>query len=54
MREFGARPLKRYIQKNIEDPLSIEILSGKFNENDIIIIDLIKNSDTTFKFIFKK
>ncbi|HPZ29812.1 MAG TPA: ATP-dependent Clp protease ATP-binding subunit, partial [Defluviitoga sp.] len=35
---FGARPLKRAIQRYIEDPLSEEILKNKYEEDDIIII----------------
>jgi len=34
--EYGARPLKRVIQKSIIDPLSIKILSGEFKEGDMI------------------
>ncbi len=33
---FGARPLKRAIQKKILDKLSLEILSGKYSEGSII------------------
>ncbi|MBI2899766.1 MAG: molecular chaperone, partial [Planctomycetes bacterium] len=33
---FGARPLKRLIQKKIEDPLALEILAGKFKDGDAI------------------
>jgi ATP-dependent Clp protease ATP-binding subunit ClpC len=29
---YGARPMRRAVQKNIEDPLSEEILKGKFKE----------------------
>jgi len=36
---FGARPLKRAIQRYIEDPLALEILEGKFEEGDNIRID---------------
>lgn len=36
---FGARPLKRAIQRHIEDPLALEILEGRFNEGDHILID---------------
>lgn len=34
---YGARPLKRAIQRYVEDPLSEEILRGKFNEGDTIV-----------------
>ncbi|PKL36500.1 ATP-dependent chaperone ClpB [Candidatus Peregrinibacteria bacterium HGW-Peregrinibacteria-1] len=37
--EFGARPLKRLIQNEIENPLAIKILSGKLPENSKIKID---------------
>lgn len=33
---FGARPLKRAIQKLILDPLSLEMLEGKFKDGDVI------------------
>lgn len=33
---FGARPLKRLIQKRIQDPLARKVLSGEFKEGDII------------------
>jgi len=35
---YGARPLKRTIQKLIENPLSLEILQGKFQEGSEIIV----------------
>jgi ATP-dependent Clp protease ATP-binding subunit ClpC len=37
--QFGARPLKRAIQKYVEDPLAEEIINSTLNENDIIKID---------------
>ncbi len=37
--DFGARPLKRAIQRELENPLAVRILSGDFNEGDIIRVD---------------
>ena len=37
---FGARPLKRTIQKYVQDPLATEILKGNFAESDIVTVDL--------------
>jgi ATP-dependent Clp protease ATP-binding subunit ClpB len=37
---YGARPLKRAIQKEILDPLSLQILEGKFKEGDTIKVDV--------------
>jgi ATP-dependent Clp protease ATP-binding subunit ClpC len=38
--EFGARPLRRAIEHDIEDPLSEAVLSGKFKGKNIIRIDV--------------
>jgi len=37
--EFGARPLRRAITRLVEDPLSEEMLGGKFPEGSTIIVD---------------
>jgi ATP-dependent Clp protease ATP-binding subunit ClpB len=36
---FGARPLKRAIQRYIQDQLAMHILEGKFGEGDSIVVD---------------
>jgi ATP-dependent Clp protease ATP-binding subunit ClpB len=36
---FGARPLKRAIQRGLQDPLAMALLSGKFKEGDSIEVD---------------
>ncbi len=36
---FGARPLKRTIQRMIENPLAVEVLSGHFGEGDHIVVE---------------
>ncbi len=38
--EMGARPLRRVIQQNIEDPLSDALLAGEFASGDTVIIDV--------------
>ena len=42
---FGARPLKRAIQKYIEDPFAEEIILGKVKEGDKIKIDYNEKED---------
>ncbi|MBI1353400.1 MAG: ATP-dependent chaperone ClpB [Acidobacteria bacterium] len=37
--QFGARPLKRVIQRMIQDPLALEILDGKIGEGDTVRVD---------------
>ena len=36
---FGARPLKRAIQRELQDPLALQILSGEFEEGDTIRVE---------------
>lgn len=43
--KFGARPLRRAIQKYVEDPLAEEILRGSFKEGTKIIAKYIEGSD---------
>jgi ATP-dependent Clp protease ATP-binding subunit ClpB len=37
--DFGARPLKRTIQRELQDPLALKILAGEFHEGDLIQVD---------------
>ncbi|MCK5653878.1 MAG: AAA family ATPase, partial [Dehalococcoidia bacterium] len=36
---FGARPLRRTLQRQVENPLSTKILQGEFKEGDRILVD---------------
>ena len=45
---YGARPLKRAIQQEIENPLAQTILSGKFQAGDTIVID-VENGEIAFR-----
>jgi len=42
---FGARPLKRTLQKFVESPLSVKLLSGDFKEGDQVLVDLDKDKE---------
>jgi ATP-dependent Clp protease ATP-binding subunit ClpB len=47
---YGARPLKRVIQKEIQDRLAMKILEGKFKEGDAVTVDLdSKKVELVFK-----
>jgi len=37
---FGARPLKRALQKHVESPLSVNLLEGQYSEGDTITVDV--------------
>jgi ATP-dependent Clp protease ATP-binding subunit ClpC len=40
---FGARPLRRAIQKYVESPLSVELLGGKFKDGASVLVDVADN-----------
>ena len=46
---FGARPLKRAIQQEIENPVAKLILSGKFGPKDVIPVDFVEG-----RFVFDR
>jgi ATP-dependent Clp protease ATP-binding subunit ClpB len=37
--QYGARPLKRTIQRRVLDPLAMQVLAGEFHEGDHIVVD---------------
>jgi ATP-dependent Clp protease ATP-binding subunit ClpB len=37
---YGARPLKRTIQRRVLDPLAMRVLQGEFREGDLVRIDV--------------
>ena len=45
---YGARPLKRTIQKQILDPLALRVLEGDFLEGDTIIVDTAHDGSLSF------
>ena len=46
---YGARPLRRVIQKNIQDPIAFRMLKGEFKEKDHIFVEANKG-----EFVFSK
>jgi len=44
---FGARPLKRVIQRELGDRLAVALLEGRFSEGDTITVDLDTHGDFT-------
>jgi ATP-dependent Clp protease ATP-binding subunit ClpB len=37
--DFGARPLKRVLQREVADPIALELLQGEFRDGDTIVVD---------------
>jgi ATP-dependent Clp protease ATP-binding subunit ClpB len=44
---YGARPLKRAIQRMVQDPLAMQLLEGKFSEGDTVEVD-VAGGELTF------
>ncbi|EEB35522.1 ATP-dependent chaperone protein ClpB [Anaerococcus hydrogenalis DSM 7454] len=47
--EYGARPIKRFLQANIETNLGRKIIEGNIMEGDHVIIDLDKNNELAYQ-----
>ncbi len=47
---YGARPLKRVIQRRIQDPLALKLLEGEFHEGDTVLVDV----DEPGEFVFQR
>ncbi len=45
---YGARPLKRSIQKMILDPLAVKLLEGGFTEGEHIVVDMTPSGEVSF------
>lgn len=45
---YGARPLKRTIQQEVQNPLALKILEGQFLEGDTILVDVNDKGEFTF------
>ena len=46
---FGARPLKRAIQRLLQNPLALAVLEGRFSEGDHIVVDRDARGELTFR-----
>ncbi len=51
---YGARPLRRAIQKYLEDELSEEMLKGKFKNGDVIVVEIDDKNDKKLVFTMKE
>jgi ATP-dependent Clp protease ATP-binding subunit ClpB len=44
---YGARPLKRALQREVQNPLAVRILEGEFEDGDTVLVD-VKDGGTVF------
>ncbi len=47
--QFGARPLRRTLQKQVESPLSVRILRKEFHAGDTVLVDYDEENGLTFR-----
>ena len=45
---YGARPLRRVVEKQVENALARRILAGEFAEDERIVVDYAKDGGYTF------
>jgi ATP-dependent Clp protease ATP-binding subunit ClpB len=43
---FGARPLKRLLQRMVENPLAVEVLGGRFSEGDQVLVEVAPDGES--------
>lgn len=46
---YGARPLKRTLQRDLQNPLAMKILEGEFREGDTVKVDVKEKKEFVFK-----
>jgi ATP-dependent Clp protease ATP-binding subunit ClpB len=46
--DFGARPLKRVLQKEVADPIALALLKGEYVDGDVVVIDATSDGGLTF------
>jgi ATP-dependent Clp protease ATP-binding subunit ClpB len=46
--DFGARPLKRVLQKEVADPIALGVLKGEYREGDIVVVDATADGELVF------
>ncbi|MDQ1430628.1 MAG: ATP-dependent Clp protease ATP-binding subunit ClpB [Actinomycetota bacterium] len=46
--DFGARPLKRVIQREVSDPIALTLLKGEYHDGDVVVVDATADGALTF------
>jgi ATP-dependent Clp protease ATP-binding subunit ClpB len=47
--DFGARPLKRVLQREVADPIALELLKGTYQSGDTIVVDAAPDGSLVFE-----
>jgi ATP-dependent Clp protease ATP-binding subunit ClpB len=46
--DFGARPLKRVLQKEVADPIALALLKGEYHDGDLVVVDATSDGQLAF------
>jgi ATP-dependent Clp protease ATP-binding subunit ClpB len=46
--DYGARPLKRVLQREVADPIALGLLKGDYQEGDVVVVDATADGSLTF------
>jgi ATP-dependent Clp protease ATP-binding subunit ClpB len=46
--DFGARPLKRVLQREVSDPIALDLLKGEYHDGDTVVVDASADGELTF------
>ena len=46
--DFGARPLKRVLQKEVADPVALALLKGDYHDGDVVMVDATSDGSLSF------
>ena len=46
--DFGARPLKRVLQREVSDPMALALLKGEYHDGDVVVVDATADGTLTF------
>jgi ATP-dependent Clp protease ATP-binding subunit ClpB len=46
--DFGARPLKRVLQREVADPIALALLKGEYRDGDTVLVDAAADGGLVF------
>ncbi|MFO1538364.1 MAG: AAA family ATPase, partial [Actinomycetota bacterium] len=46
--DFGARPLKRVLQRQVADPIALGVLKGEYHDGDVVVVDASADGELVF------
>ncbi|MCS7221452.1 MAG: AAA family ATPase [Anaerolineae bacterium] len=52
--QFGARPLRRALQRHIESPLARQLLKGEFQSGDMVVVDVVRDESGQERLTFER